>query len=330
MGHNKSETDIEKAIKVSFWIFTSIPKMYIFPFRIIAGAIFKEKFDDLIEYRFTDAASLKFKCFSVKVLTGLQAHFTYFYISLAALSTKNISDAINQLKIPIGWMIMLFISTILYSIAEITHSLLSTTDFEKKSKGRDAEEVIDEFIRKCLKEELGWSVRSNCLFVFNENTENEWSAEVDHIVVGRKAVYLVESKYKSGTIEADPDANQWRVTYHDKHSSMRNALKQSQNSARALKNQLCIPDVEFVPVVAFFGNQVNVIGPPNVVFYLNVTEAIMVHDESIQGAGIDRSMVLQVIDQCLSKDPEAMVRHIMRAKAKQALNQHLDTEDAPA
>lgn len=82
--------------------------------------------------------------------------------------------------------------------------------------------------------------------------------ECDFVVLGRKAVYLVEVKNNQGTIFVDEDASDWVVRQGKCQHSMRNPIKQvaiQQNRlVNLLKKRGLAPIVQ--PMVAFSNRQV--------------------------------------------------------------------------
>lgn len=200
--------------------------------------------------------------------------------------------------------------------------LIDGVEFQQTAAGYNAEKQTLKHLRQNFTKDNGWIVLDSHLFVFNQNQDNEWSAEVDHIVIGGSAIYLVETKYKSGTIHANADAAQWKVEHFDRQSSMRNALKQSQNSAKVLKRELKIPGAEFIPVVSIVGNDVQVVGgPSNVVACEDVATVIVAIERSLPNKGMNQAQALEIIERHSLKDSAAMDRHIARAQAKRAENE---------
>lgn len=82
--------------------------------------------------------------------------------------------------------------------------------------------------------------------------------ECDFVVLGRKAVYLVEVKNNQGTIFVDEDAPDWVVRQGECQHSMRNPIKQvaiqKNRLVNLLKERGVAPIVQ--PMVAFSSSQV--------------------------------------------------------------------------
>lgn len=71
-----------------------------------------------------------------------------------------------------------------------------------------------------------------------------------------KRLYLLETKYKSGTIHADADAPQWQtICAQGINGSMRNALLQAKNTALVLEPEVRLPCL-LVLIVVIHGRQI--------------------------------------------------------------------------
>ena len=75
--------------------------------------------------------------------------------------------------------------------------------------------------------------------------------EIDHIVVGRGCIYVIETKYAHGTIAGDVNAKLWQQTLGSKTHTMRNPLWQNQKHVQILAKQLHRPLSEFENIVVF-------------------------------------------------------------------------------
>lgn len=292
-----------------------------FPLKHLAKRTLRSRAEEIFEYEFHTAKIINGLSLVLMVILFLPAvYLSFFPIEYFLGSGKATKEFFTDYK-NIPWIIFLVASLVGYAVAKGVRELLNTPDLEKKEKGAQAEATVRNYLTSSFSPEKGWCVFNDCLFVFNRDQENEWSAEVDHIVVGGRAIFLVETKYKSGTIKATADATQWEVTRFDRSSTMRNALKQSQNSTRALSQQLGIHGANFIPVVAFVGEDVQVINAPsNVVHYPDLANVIISIDNTIEYKGMNHEQAVQIIAQSCAKDRDAMKRHILRAKKRAADN----------
>lgn len=152
------------------------------------------------------------------------------------------------------------------------------------------------------------------LLVFNRGASNEYSVEVDHILITPHNLFLIETKYKSGTIHANPDSPTWKTETDIGPGVMRNALRQVKNAARVLEKEFAhIPPI--VPLVAIHGEGVTIVGGPgNVVSAYELPRAIEAFEFSSQRrAALNPSSVLNALQSRVSTDASDWERHIARA-----------------
>ena len=192
--------------------------------------------------------------------------------------------------------------------------------------GKEAEAAIAKLVKTHFTAANGWATFENSLFVFNAGMQDEWSTEVDLIVVGARAIYLIEAKYKSGTVQAHPDEDEWTVVNGDRTSTMRNALRQVRKQCNALENNLKIEHARFIPIVAFYGKQLQVHGPSNVVAYERLPQVILSFENGLPSVDAhDCVIAADVLAGARTQDAQAMERHIARAQDKQAVEGHQET-----
>lgn len=192
---------------------------------------------------------------------------------------------------------------------------------QRRVAGERAEEVVREMIETMRGSMPGTYALHGELYVFNPGKENEFSVEADHIVISEHHVYLVETKYKSGTIFAVADADEWITTSSNGQGKMRNALRQATQSARILQREMGLPS-SIIPVVAIVGNDVvlrnsssNVVAASQLVSQLRALEATLPSD-ALKPAQIQAMFVRHI-----RTDPAARHNHIARAQITKARNQ---------
>lgn len=132
----------------------------------------------------------------------------------------------------------------------------------KENAGLRAEDFVKRLLWKYI-EENGFQSKliNGELFVFNKGTSNEYSAEVDHILITPRNMYVFETKYKSGNIWVDIDANSWKTEYNGRIGELRNPLAQVKNTAQRLSSEFRLP-AKFIPIVVIFGEKTRLHGEP--------------------------------------------------------------------
>lgn len=86
--------------------------------------------------------------------------------------------------------------------------------------------------------------------------------EVDFILVGKKALYLVETKNNAGTIQASEDGREWVVEAASGKHSMRNPVSQVRIQHKVLQQRLTERGITVIvqPSVAFSSPLANLMG----------------------------------------------------------------------
>lgn len=187
---------------------------------------------------------------------------------------------------------------------------------QKKMAGIAAERYVQKLIEDFRKKDLPVSSSLHGkLFVFNEHMPNEFSVEVDHMLVTERNVFVIETKCKSGTLSAGADSPIWKVSSPYGDTDMRNALKQVKNTARVLQRQITFP-CEVIPLVAIKGNDVKIVdGPTNVLVAADLGNVLRAFEHGKPHPILDPASVIALLLPHMNDDPAAMKRHIERANA---------------
>jgi hypothetical protein len=188
-------------------------------------------------------------------------------------------------------------------------------DTQKHLAGQKAEQLVKELVEGYRTQDPEARSLHGALFVFHPGSADEFSVEIDHLLVTRRNVFVIETKYKSGTITATAEAADWKVETSAGSTSMRNALKQAKTTARVLQRQFSL-SCEIVPVVAIAGNEVQVVGgPTNVVIAYDLPRTLHAFEFMQELRIANPAHVLMQLQKYISTDPDAMQRHIARAQA---------------
>ncbi len=206
-----------------------------------------------------------------------------------------------------GLVFMLFDWIALYS---------ADPQVRRELAGKRAEATVKNIIELLRPAYAPCEALHGALFVFNRGTPNEYSVEADHILITAHNLFLIETKYKSGTIHADPDSPAWQTETGAGPGVMRNALRQVKNAARVLETEFAdMPPI--VPLVAIHGEDVMIVGGPgNVVNACELPQAIEAFEFSNQQrTALNPSTVLKALQSRVSTDAIDWERHVTRADA---------------
>ena len=82
---------------------------------------------------------------------------------------------------------------------------------------------------------------------------NDGSTQIDHVIVSRYGVFVIETKNMKGWIFGSPNQKTWTQKIYRHTSKFQNPLHQNYKHVRALSSLLGIPESKFYSVVAFVG-----------------------------------------------------------------------------
>ncbi|MDX5362879.1 MAG: NERD domain-containing protein [Pseudazoarcus pumilus] len=113
------------------------------------------------------------------------------------------------------------------------------------------------------------------------------TTQIDHIVVSRHGIFVIETKNMKGWIFGDEKSAQWTQNVFGRRYRFQNPLHQNYRHIRALADFLQLPDERFHSVVMFWGNaELKTPLPDNVLTrgytsYLKSKQAVLFSDEEV-------------------------------------------------
>ncbi|MCI8388290.1 MAG: NERD domain-containing protein [Clostridiales bacterium] len=120
--------------------------------------------------------------------------------------------------------------------------------------GRESEQRVDTLLKK----EFGESAVMTGIYLPYINLDYEKHAEIDHVVINRSGVFVIEVKSHNGFIK-NPNEHDWWQTYNDKKIRFYNPLRQNNTHVKIIQNILKSKGQYNVPlynVVVFTSNRV--------------------------------------------------------------------------
>ena len=114
------------------------------------------------------------------------------------------------------------------------------------------------------------------------------TTQIDHIIVSRYGVFVVETKNMNGWIFGDEKNSQWTQSLFGKKFKFQNPLHQNYRHTKALSNFLGIEHDKFFSVVMFWGEcELKTALPPNVmtsgyISYIKSKTVIVFSDAEVQ------------------------------------------------
>lgn len=239
-----------------------------------------------------------------------------FFVSLVWIChVVHIADVRERILFVLQQGLLCLVSTVVFNLLTWLEQYANDPDTQRLLAGEKAEQLVAELVDGYRDQSADAQSLHGGLFVFHPGSINEFSVEVDHLLVTRRNVFVIETKYKSGTITATAGAAEWKVETAAGDGLMRNALKQAKNAARVLQQQLSLP-CDIVPVVAIAGNDVRIVdGPTNVVAAHDLPGTLHAFEFMQEMRIANPEHVLVQLRKHLSTDPAARQRHIARAEA---------------
>ena len=143
---------------------------------------------------------------------------------------------------------MLIIILLLVIVAVI---VLSAQGSSAKSKGQQGEKRVIAHAAKHL-DEKKYTVLNNCTFQINA----QLTTQIDHIVVSRFGVFVIETKNYQGWIFGDEHQKMWTQKLYKKSYQFQNPLHQNYRHIKALQDILHgVVEPEYLhSVVVFVGD----------------------------------------------------------------------------
>lgn len=204
---------------------------------------------------------------------------------------------------------------LLFNVMHWMEQYAKNPAIQKKMAGIAAERYVQTLIERNQRYFPNCRSLHGKLFVFNAHTPREYSVEADHILITERNIFVIETKYKSGTLSAGTDSAKWKVSSRHGDGEMPNALKQAKNAARVLQRQAVLP-CDVIPLVAIKGNDVKIIdGPTNVLVADNLLTALHAFEHSKPHPVLDPAAVTALLLRHITDDKAVMKRHLDRAQA---------------
>lgn len=181
--------------------------------------------------------------------------------------------------------------------------------------GHRAERIVKSLVAKIARATTGRDFH-NLLVVVNKGAASEFSLEMDHVLVTERNVFILETKYKSGTVYVSPDASEWRVQSRYGESSMRNALLQVKNTCRQFE-RFVAPGVAPIPVVVITSDVGVTIdgGISNVVTLEDLPAVIAAFDRKFSTRTLDSAALCNALLSKVDSSVQARRRHKARANS---------------
>ena len=137
---------------------------------------------------------------------------------------------------------------IIVTVASIALKMFFSWLSSPKQKGKRGEKLVAGRLRKGLPDE--YRILNDIYLPLPDGT----TAQIDHIVVSKYGVFVVETKNYSGWISGEEGSSEWVQSIYRKKSRFQNPMRQNYKHICALADNLGIDKSYFIGVVAFTGD----------------------------------------------------------------------------
>ena len=166
------------------------------------------------------------------------------------------------LFLPLAFMLVVWIALKIY---KANHA---------KAKGFLGEKLLQGYLRAHL-DPKNYTIIHDIMLPLKDGT----TTQIDHLVVCRWGVFVIEAKTYKGWIFGNAKEPSWTVTHGRRHYKFQNPLRQNYRHIATLSECLGCPESLFHTIVAFSGEAAfKTEMPPEVMHFGNVPDYI--HDHS--------------------------------------------------
>jgi hypothetical protein len=170
---------------------------------------------------------------------------------------------------------------------------------------------------------LGRHLDKQVYWVFNDLTlpTDDGTTQIDHVIVSRFGVVVVETKNLKGWIFGSTDQPQWTQVVFRWKSRFQNPIRQNYKHVRALQNLLQIDARKLQGIVAFVGSAVpRTDNLPGVVWSAEaLANVIQSHNVAILKDNQVEAIVARLSDDGLRSNSKTRKAHVRHIQAKEAL-----------
>lgn len=120
------------------------------------------------------------------------------------------------------------------------------------------------------------------------------TTQIDHIVVSKYGVFVVETKNYNGKIYGSEKSPQWKNYFRKKEFDFHNPLRQNYGHVKAIEEKLSeFNGIPIIPIVAFANNcELNVTASSHVIHFNRIAEVIKRYKKEV----LDTDAVRRIIE----------------------------------
>lgn len=192
--------------------------------------------------------------------------------------------------------------------------ILATVLKSRRFKGWLGEKVVGTYLRRHL-DEAEYHILDDLILPARDGT-----TQIDHVVLSRFGIFVIETKNMAGWIFGDADQASWTQVLHRKKSRFQNPLRQNYGHVKTIEAHLGVQPGQLHNVVIFTGDAVaKTKMPANVLWttralgrFIRAQSAEVIPADQV-GAMRDRLLALRI-----EPGRKSRAAHVEMVKAKQA------------
>lgn len=191
-------------------------------------------------------------------------------------------------------------------------------------KGRDGERRVNSRLQSSFADSDAQVLR-NLTFPSGDGT-----TQVDHVVIARSGVFVIETKNMAGLIFGGANQARWTQVLHKHKSQFQNPLRQNYKHVRVVQQALSLNETQIYNVVVFAGNgRPKTDMPENVIWGArNLSRYIKAQHQIVFSQSEMQALALQLQRIALDPSKETDKLHIAHVKAE-VLKRETATDNCP-
>lgn len=210
----------------------------------------------------------------------------YFLPTIIVLIRKHPrAISIALLNFFLGWTFVAWIIALVWSLAGVNFRKIKDTLIHNEKEINSQKHACKCYMEQLTAGEqrvadtLARELSFKDYFLFNNiilHSKNTASSQIDHIVVSKFGVFVIENKDYSGWIFGSEQQASWTQTFQNGEKfSFQNPLRQNYSHLAALKELIPALQNYFYSVVVFSGDaEIKTSMPPNVLLHTNLVTYI--------------------------------------------------------
>lgn len=148
--------------------------------------------------------------------------------------------------------------------------------------------------------------------VYLEN--NGYSSQIDHVVISRYGVFVIETKNYSGDVYGSENAENWTQYLNGEGYEFRNPILQNRSHKMAIRNTLHIALTNIIPIVVFLGGANLHCNTTSTVLYTVQLREYILNYQTIAFSpdGVER--LTQKMSKAMVTDSNRRINHIRKIR----------------